>query len=238
MTKALITGSVQGLGRAIALDLAAHGFDIALHYRSSEAAARDTYQQVCQQGSRACVLQADLTDFNEAQALVHQAAHQLDGLSVIINCVGNFLEKALLQTTLADWHAMLNSNLHATFYTTQTALPYLQHSGQGRILNFACVNAQYIRARRRVAAYMIAKTGVVLYTQSLALELKEQSITANVIAPGLVENSIDVDQRIRQTPAQRAATLQDIAHIARFLVSPTSHHVTGQVMEVAGGWQL
>ena len=237
--KALVTGSALGIGKAIALNLASKGFDIAFHYRNSkEAADRACAEATNNYGVKAIALQADITNPNQAQSLVEKAAAELGGLSVVVNNVGNYLEKPLLEISVAEWHEILNSNLNATFYITQAAIPYLKTSGWGRIVNFGCVRAQHLIAHQQNAVYLIAKTGIILYTKSIAAELVEHNITANVISPGVAENSIGVEETTPLLPAKRPATLQEISNAVYFFISPEADYITGQVLEVAGGLLL
>lgn len=238
LKQALVTGSATGIGRAIALDLAQQGFDVAFHYNRNQQAAKQAAQEAQTYGVKAITLQADITDSDRAQSLVDQAADRLGGLSVMINNVGNFLQRKTSEVSLEEWHEILNSNLNSTFYTTRTAIPYLKAAGGGRIINFACASAQNVLARNLDTPYMIAKTGIIIYTKSLAVELIPDQITANIIAPGVVENSVGLEGVIPRLPSKRPATLQEITNAVRFLIAPTADYITGQVLEVSGGWKL
>ncbi len=236
--KALITGAAKGIGQAIALHLASNGFDVAIQYRFSKKSADSVKQKALSQGVKAIVLQGDLTVPQEARVLVEKAANLLGGLSVVINCVGDYLEKPTSAIDFDEWQQMLDSNLNTTFYVTQTAIPYLKEAGWGRIINLTCAAAQNIVARHLNTAYMVAKTGVVIYTKSLAQELALFHITANMIAPGIAENSFDLNEMTHKLPMKRAATLQEINRAVWFLIEPGSDYVTGQTLEIAGGWNL
>lgn len=238
--KALVTGSARGIGRAIALDLASRGFDVTFHYNHSEAAALQACQEAQAYGVKAIALQADITDSDQAKSLVKNTVEQLGGLSVLVNNVGNYsqAENLTSQVSIQDWHEVLNSNLNATFYVTQAAIPHLKKLGSGRIVNFACASAQNLIARRVNTAYIIAKTGIIIYTKSLAKELIKDNITANLISPGIVENSFDVEEITPTLPLKRPATLREIVQTAWFFISPESEYITGQNIEVSGGWFL
>lgn len=238
IAKALVTGSAVGIGRAIALDLASRGFDVAFHYNRSAEAADRACQEATEHGVKAIALQADVTKPDRAQALVESAAQQLGGLSVVVNNVGNYIEKPIGQISIEEWHYLLDSNLNATFYITQAAVPHLQAARWGRIVNFAFASAQHVIAHKENTAYAIAKTGIILYTKSLALELIENNITANIIAPGVVENSVGLEETIPLLPTQRPVTLQEICNAVGFLIDRKADRITGQFLEVAGGWRL
>ena len=237
--KALVTGSAVGIGRAIALHLASKGFDVAFHYNRSLEAVQQAREEAETYGIQAIALQADITKSEQAQSLVDNAAQQLGGLSVVVNNVGNYIEKPTIsQISIEEWHHLFDSNLNATFYVTQKAIPYLKAAHWGRIINFACASAQNLTAHKQMGAYKITKTGIILYTKSLALELVKDNITANVISPGVAENSIGLEETISLLPAKRPASLKDISNAVYFFVSPEAEYITGQVLEVAGGWRL
>ncbi|NES78208.1 MULTISPECIES: bifunctional dihydropteridine reductase/dihydrofolate reductase TmpR [Okeania] len=238
LKKALVTGSAVGIGRAIALDLASKGFDVAFHYNRSADAANQASQEAANYGVKSIALQADVTKPEQAKSLVDNSAKQLGGLSVVVNNVGNYLRKPISKTSIKEWQEVINSNLNATFYITQAALPYLRAANGARIVNFACAHAQNVVARRTNTAYIIAKTGIIIYTKSLAQELIKDKITVNVVSPGIAENSFDLEEMIPKLPAKRPATLPEINHAVWFFINPNSDYITGQVLEVSGGWNL
>ncbi|NEP85648.1 MAG: bifunctional dihydropteridine reductase/dihydrofolate reductase TmpR [Okeania sp. SIO2C2] len=238
LKKALVTGSAVGIGRAIALDLASKGFDVAFHYNRSPDAANQASQEAANYGVKSIALQADVTKPEQAKSLVDNSAKQLGGLSVVVNNVGNYLRKPISKTSIKEWQEVINSNLNATFYITQAALPYLRAANGARIVNFACAHAQNVVARRTNTAYIIAKTGIIIYTKSLAQELIQDKITVNVVSPGIAENSFDLEEMIPKLPAKRPATLPEINHAVWFFINPNSDYITGQVLEVSGGWNL
>lgn len=238
LKKALVTGSAVGIGRAIALDLASKGFDVAFHYNKSVKAANQASLEATTHGVKSIALQADITKPDQAKSLVENAAEKLGGLSVVVNNVGNYLEKPTSQISIKEWHEMFDSNLNCTFYVTQTTIPYLKAAGWGRIINFAFASTQHLIAGDEQTAYRIAKTGIIIYTKSLAKELIKEKITANVVSPGVAENSIGLEETIPKLPAKRPATLQEISNAVSFFISPEADYITGQVLEVAGGWRL
>ena len=121
---------------------------------------------------------------------------------------------------------------------TKAALPHLRAANGARIINLACASAQNVVARRTNTAYIIAKTGIIIYTKSLALELIKDKITVNVVSPGVAENSWDLEEMIPKLPAKRPAKLTEINHAIWFFINPNSDYITGQILEVSGGWSL
>lgn len=233
---ALVTGSARGIGRAVLLGLAERGFAVAVHYRSSEAEAERTRAEAEALGVRAVKLRADVTDLEQAGCLVEQVVGQLGGLHVLVNNVGDYLKKPVEELTAREWQALLDSNLNAPFYVTQAALPHLRAAGWGRVVNIGYAGAQNLVARSSIAPYAIAKTGLILYSKALAERVAPWGVTVNVVAPGVAENS--VSQPLEEIPMGRAARLDELARAVLFFVDEGSAYLTGQVLEVAGGWNL
>lgn len=233
---ALVTGSAKGIGRAIVLALAEKGFDVAVHYQSSQTAAEQTRQDAEKRGVRAIKVAADVTRVQEAQQLIQAVAEQLGGLQVLVNNVGDYLKKPIDQTTPEEWHSMLDSNLNAPFYLTQAALPYLSKTGYGRVINIGFAGAQNLLARSGITPYVIAKTGLIIYSKSLAQRMAAQGVTVNVVSPGVAENSIS--KPVDEIPMGRLAYLEELARAVLFFVDEANGYLTGQVVEVSGGWNL
>jgi 3-oxoacyl-[acyl-carrier protein] reductase len=233
---ALVTGSAKGIGRGIALELARNGYDIAIHYRNSKTQAEDFKLELQALGVQALALQADITKPLEAQQLVHDAATGLGGLGVLVNNVGDYVRKPLQDLELEDWHAMMDTNLNATFYTCRAVIPLMRSQQFGRIINIGFAGAQNLVSRATITPYAIAKTGVLLLTKAIAKAEAAHGITANVVAPGVIENSIS--QPLEQIPMQRLGTTLEVAQAVLYFLQTNSSYLTGQTLEVAGGWNL
>lgn len=233
---ALVTGGAQGVGRAIALALAEGGLDVAVNYRRSADEAEATVAAARALGVRAVALQADVTDETQAAALVERAAAAFGGLRVLVNNVGDYHHGPLDDLDAATWHHMLDSNLHATFYTCQRAVRLFRAGGGGRLVNLGYAGAEIVKARPGIVAYQIAKTGVILYTKALAASEAAHGITANVVSPGVLETS--VSQPVGQIPMGRLGRLEELVGAVRYFLSPEARYVTGVHVEVAGGWNL
>lgn len=236
MKTALVTGAAKGIGKAIVLKLAAEGYSIAVHYHSSQNAALEVCGQLEALGVRAVALQADVRDPTQAQNLVQQAARELGGLGVLVNNVGNYIKKPLSDLELSDWQEMLDSNLNNTFYTCHAALPIMRLQHFGRIVNLGFAGSQNLEARPSILPYVIAKTGVILLTKAIAKAEAKHGITANVVSPGVIENSIS--QPLELIPMGRLGTLKELSDAVWHFVRPESSYITGQVLEVAGGFGL
>jgi NAD(P)-dependent dehydrogenase (short-subunit alcohol dehydrogenase family) len=236
MPSALVTGSAKGIGKAILLALAKHGYDVAVHYRSSLSEAKAVADEAASYGVKARVIQADVTNPDEAKNLVNQAHDTFGRLDVLVNNVGNYHKGPLNELTDENWHEMLDSNLNAVFYTCQAAVPFMQKQQSGRIVNIGFAGAENLIARPNTVAYVIAKTGVLLYSKALAKSEAENNITVNVVSPGVIENSIS--QPIEDIPMKRTGTLLELVSAVMYFLSPEARYVTGTNLQVAGGWNL
>lgn len=230
---ALITGSAQGIGRALALHLAKQGITVVVHYRSSARAAKATLRAAKKTAPYSTLLAGDITQSRDVDALVRAIKERYGRLDILINNVGNFGEyHSIDEVTIEEFDDVINSNLRGTFLCMRRAVPLMRQGAHGRIINLACVTAEYNQARKYTVPYYIAKGGVVTLTKSWAQTLIQHGITVNAIAPGVVENSV-----IQQAqPAQRAVSYADINQVVDFLLAEASQHITGSLIEVTGGW--
>ena len=170
----------------------------------------------------------------DAQSAAH-AAFAGPGLAVLVNNVGNYLHRPLLETTDADWAEMLGSNLLSTVATCQEAAPLMAAAGYGRIVNLGYAGARDLKARPGITPYVIAKAGVLNFSRALATTLAGSGVSVNVVSPGILETS--VAQPLRAVPAGRSGTVAELVDAALYFVR-ASDYVTGQELEVAGGWNL
>lgn len=233
---ALVTGSAKGIGKALLLALAEDGCDVAVHYRSSQGEAEAVAAEARAHGAEAITLQADVTDPEAAAELVRRAHAHFERLDVLVNNVGNYHHGPLDELDAATWNEMLASNLSATVYTCQTAVPLMRAQGGGRIVNLGYAGAEHLIARPGIAAYGIAKTGVILYSKALAKANAKHGLTVNVLSPGVMENS--VTKPLRELPMGRTGRLAELVTALRYLVSEEAAYTTGVTLEVAGGWNL
>ncbi len=236
MKTALVTGAAKGIGKAIALRLARDGYSVAVHYHTSQIEAEKLVKELETFGVQAIALQADIRDSSQAENLVLTTARELGGLGVLVNNVGNYIKKPLMDLTVLDWHEMLNSNLNNTFYMCHAALPIMRHQRYGRIINLGFAGAQNLEARPHILPYTIAKTGVILLTKSIAKTEAANGITANVVSPGVIENS--VSKPLELIPAGRLGSFEELADAVMYFLQPNAAYTTGQILEVAGGFNL
>lgn len=229
--RALVTGGAVRVGRAIALALAAAGFDVAIAFHRSTAAARGTVRDVERLGGRAHAVRADLRDARAARPLVGRAVRALGGLDVLVNSAALFYRTPLATATRAQWNELIDLNLRAAFFCTQAAVARMREGGH--IVNVSDVITRL--ARPGWAPYTASKAGVEALTRSLAAELRPQRIAVNCVAPGAVlKPDWLAPARWRKITRGHAGRPEDVAAaVVFFATCPV--YVTGQVLSVDGG---
>lgn len=243
---ALVTGSSRGIGAAILTALAQAGATTVLHYwddpdgqnrRDAEALAAQL--QGTGQVPPVHLLAADVREPDQVQALMLQVQQRCGGLDILINNAGVLRDRTLRKMTLDDWHAVVRTNLDGVFYCCKFALELLRDGG--RIVNIASVAG--LVGFHGQTNYAAAKAGVIGLTRVLAKELAKRQITVNAVAPGVIQTAMLGELRpevlaeyLKQIPAGRLGTPQDVAHAVLFLASEESSYITGQVLPVTGGW--
>jgi pteridine reductase len=235
---ALVTGAAKRVGRAIALELARAGHDIAIHHRASPEEAQSVAAQIRALGRRAVVVHADLVVAGEVAALFRSVDEAFGRLDVLVNCAAVFRRTPVESLTEADFDFHVAANLKAPYLCCLEAAPRMKASGRGCIVNITDVAAE--RPFRSHVPYCVSKAGLDMLTKSLAKALAP-AITVNAVAPGTVlfrDDESDDDRRrvIARIPQGRIGTPEDIARAVRFLVE--SPHVTGVTLAVDGGRSL
>jgi pteridine reductase len=233
---ALVTGSGKRLGRAVALGLAEQGADVVIHYRSSEAEAREAVAEIEKLGRRSVALQADLAQISELPQLFQKVQANFGRLDILVNSAANFLQTDFASTTEKVWDASLDTNLKAVFFCCQAASPLLKKSN-GAIINFADIGG--ILGWPGFMPHSISKAGIIMLTRCLAKELAPE-IRVNAIAPGTITMPGDLPELeadfVKLAPLHRSGRPNDIVAAVSYLA--TAGFVTGQVLVVDGGRTL
>ena len=237
---AVVTGSGQGIGKAIALRLARAGADIAV-LDVNETTAAETAEEISSLGRRAQVRRVDVSDVAAVQTSIGEVASEMGRLDVLVNNAGIEKRAPFLEITPGDWQRQLDVNLSGTFYCTQAAAREMANAGYGRIVNVSSVAG--LIGPIDLAAYGAAKAGIIGLTRAAALDLADFGITVNAIAPGPIETELMLGvwtadalrERAEHAPIARFGTVDEIAHAALFLASPESGFVNGVTLSVDGG---
>jgi len=233
---ALVTGAGKRLGRAVALRLAEEGADVVIHYRDSQAEAKDAVKEIEKLGRRAVAIGADLSQVSEVKRLVDEAGKHFGRLDIVVNSAANFLPASMVSTIEEIWDAALDTNLRAPFFCAQAAAPWLRRT-QGVIINFADTGG--LLGWTGYIPHSVSKAGVIMLTKVLAKALAPE-VRVNAIAPGTITMEGDPPELeadfIKLAPLRRTGTPTDITDSVLFLVQ--SKFITGQVLVVDGGRTL
>ncbi|MFB6113599.1 MAG: SDR family NAD(P)-dependent oxidoreductase [Halodesulfurarchaeum sp.] len=230
----LVTGSANGIGRALVLALAENDGDVAVHYRTSENAARETTAAARKRGSGSVTtVSGDVTAEEEVHRLFDAVEDELGPVDVLINNVGAFAPVHWESLDLSTWNRVLQTNLTATFLCTKRALPAMREGGFGRVVNVGYASSERGLVNPTNFPFFAAKAGVLLFTRMVAADTQEDGITANAVSPYVVENSETFPDEL---PRGRPAQFEDIVHAVRFFLDGRSDYVSGANLEVDGGW--
>jgi glucose 1-dehydrogenase/3-dehydrosphinganine reductase len=239
---AIVTGASRGIGRAIALELAAAGANIVASYANDRDGAESVVAEITASGRRALAYRADVSHSADIDTLFDVAEREFDDLSILVNNAGMETFDLIANLSDDDWQRVLAANLNGPFYGIRRATKSLPRGGA--ILNISSIHSTV--PRRGAAHYCAAKAGLDMLTKTAALELAPQGIRVNGIAPGAILTDMN-REKIRQTgednwrewiPLQRVGAAEEIARIAAFLVSPAASYITGEIITADGGYGL
>jgi len=241
--RALVTGASRGIGRAVALRLAAEGASVALNYRAGREEAEAVVAEIAASGGSAAVLQGDVSVAAEAEALVGAAEAALGGLDILVNNAGATRDNLLMRLSEEDWDAALNTNLKGAFLCAKAAIRPMLRQRFGRIVNMSSVVA--LTGNPGQANYAAAKAGLIGFTRTVAREVASRGVTVNALAPGFIETqmieSIPDDLRARileRIPLGRFGAPDDVAGCVAFLCGDDGAYITGQTISIDGGLAL
>jgi 3-oxoacyl-[acyl-carrier-protein] synthase-3 len=239
---ALVTGSSRGIGRAIALELARRGANVALNFRSDAKQAETAADEVREIGVECLLVQGDVAEKGVAARIVKEVLDKWQRLDILVNNAGITRDRSMRKMTDDDWVAVINTNLNGTFYCTSAAVPAMVNQRFGRIINISSVVGQMGAFGQ--ANYSASKGGIIAFTKTLALEMAKFNITANAIAPGFTSTEMvdaipeEIAAQIKaKIPLGRFATVEEIAKAAAFLAAD-GDYITGQELNVNGGYHM
>lgn len=238
MRRVLVTGSGRGIGKAIALQLAQAGFDIAVHCRSDVNSAKSVVATIEDLGRKASLLQFDVADRAAARAALEQDIASHGAYYGAVCNAGITRDGAFPALTEDEWDAVIHTNLHGFYNVLQPlVMPMIQLRNGGRIVTIASVSG--IAGNRGQVNYSASKAGLIGATKALALELAKRKITVNCVAPGLIDTDMveDLahDELMKLIPLRRAGTADEVAATVGFLFSEPAAYITRQVISVNGG---
>ncbi len=237
---AIVTGGTRGIGRAIALDLAANGADIAINYRKSVDLAKELAEIIRGMGRRALVIQADVSSFDDAQAMVEKVLNDFGQVDILVNNAGMNWDGVVWKMSEEQWDRVISVDLKGTFNYTRAVTPIFREQGSGKIVNITSING--LRGKFGQTNYSAAKAGVIGFTKACARELGRYSVNVNSVAPGLIETEMvkEAPQKVRDMALAeivlgRLGLPDEVAYVVTFLCTDKARHITGQVIQVDGG---
>ena len=238
-----ITGASRGIGRACALQFAAGGWGVALHYCTDDGAACETAEACRALGANVLPIRCDVADRAAVFAAADEICRRLGPIDALVNNAGIAQQKLFTDLTESDWRRMMGVNLDGVFHCCQAVLPGMIHRKSGRIINISSMWGQ-VGASCEVH-YSAAKAAVNGLTQALAKELGPSGITVNAVAPGVIDTEMNrlLDSETRttladETPLERLGTPDEVARVVHFLAGSGGDFITGQVIGVNGGFVI
>lgn len=240
--KALVTGASRGIGRAVALKLAAEGAEVIVTATSLERASR-TAEEIMAMGGRAFPCKADVSVPGDVEALFQMVVKEFGGIDILVNNAGITRDGLLMRMKDEDWSAVVDVNLKGTFYCTREAVKLMAKAKSGRIVNISSVVGEMGNLGQ--ANYCASKAGVIGFTKAVAREYAKRNITVNAVAPGFIETDMTGvlaenirEELLKQIPVNRFGAPEDIANAVYFLVSDMGGYITGHVLSVNGGMHM
>jgi 3-oxoacyl-[acyl-carrier protein] reductase len=238
---ALVTGASRGIGRAVALVLAAEGAAVAVNYRSRREEADDVVAAIRDMGGTAVALQADVSDYAQAQALVRSTIDELGGLHVLVNNAGVAKDALIYSMQPDEWLDVMRVNFGGVFNCTKAAMGHLMGQRDGAIVNVSSVMGE--RGWTGESNYAASKAAINAFTRCCAMELARFGVRVNAVLPGFAPTELVAGLTardggkgiLRQLPVRAFATVDDVAQVVGFLASPGAGYMTGSLVNVDGG---
>jgi len=239
---ALISGGARGIGRAVALDLAARGWSVAICYRTSAEEASAVVDAAKARGAIGLALQCDVSDPKAAVEWVEHVNKEWGRVDALINGAGPYHRVSLLEETNEGWHSMFDNNLHPVFYLSKAVIPIMKERKWGRIICFSMANAEQLIAQPQLTAHYITKVGLLVLARSLARLVAPHGITVNAISPGFIDSGSapkeELEAAAKRIPAGYVGSVEDAVAAVRFLLSDEARYINGANIQISGAWGL
>jgi len=237
MKIAIVTGASRGIGKAIAIELAATGCHVVINYHKNQPAAQDTLDSIHAQGGQGEIALFDVTDARQTQQAIQDVVARFNRIDILVNNAGITADGLFLMMPAADWHRVIDTTLTGFYNLTKPVVKKMVRQKSGSIVSISSIAG--LIGNRGQANYAAAKAGLIGASRSLASEVARLGIRVNVVAPGLIETDMmqhaPVDHIKQLIPMARVGQPAEIASVVRFLCSSDASYITGQVIGVNGG---
>ncbi len=234
MNRVLVTGGAVRLGAQICRTLAQKGWDVVVHYRSSQQEAESLVKELCTYGVEAESLHGDLGTVEGVRAFLNAYLARFKETYGLVNNIGSYAIASALNTSAEQMQELFQTNLQVPLMLVQGLLPALKEQ-KGRVVNLGMTGAQLVAANTYATAYNMVKLALTMLTKSLAKECLGSQVTVNMVSPGYLENAVDLPPSL---PMGRPAQCEEVARVVGFLMERENGYITGQNIEIAGGVRL
>ena len=237
---AIVTGGSLGIGTAIAIKLAEFGANVAINYRKHKDEAEEVIKKVKAMGRKGLVVQADISNFEDAGKMVNTVKEEFGGLDILVNNAGINWDGVIWKMSEEQWDSVIDINLKGYFNYLRAVAPIFREQKFGKIVNVTSING--LRGKFGQANYSASKAGIIGLTKTVAKELGKYGINVNAVAPGLIETDMmkQATEEVRKMAIEeivlkRIGLPEEVADVVAFMCSEMARHITGEVIKVDGG---
>jgi 3-oxoacyl-[acyl-carrier protein] reductase len=237
---ALVTGSSRGIGRAIALELAQQGANVAVNYAGNEEKAREVMEEIEQMGVKAIKIKADVSNEADVKSMIKEVVNEFQTLDILVNNAGTNKDNLIMRMKEEEFDHVINTNLKGAFLCTKAAARYMMKQRAGKIINISSIVG--VSGNPGQANYVAAKAGVIGLTKTTAKEFATRNIHVNAVAPGFIStdmtDALSEEQQqgmLAMIPLEKFGQPEDVAKTVRFLASSDADYITGQTIHIDGG---